>query len=325
MANAQLTDKVKISDKLDPAARFYTIKRSKDILGTIFFYFILLSLSFVFLYPLLYMISKSLMQSWDVADATVRWIPHEFNIHNYKVAFKEMKYWQGFMNSSIISFGSAALQIISCSLIGYGFARYRFPLYGLWFVLLIFTFLVPPQTIVVPLYMFFSDLGWINTHLPFIVPSAFGHGLQGSLFILIFIQFYRQLPKVLEEAARIDGAGAFRTYWRIMFPLGKPAMVTVFLFSIVWHWNDNFQPGLYLRLPPFYNLAQRMNGFYGQATMTADQMGSNVSSSAIGMAPTVMNQMMAGVVLSIIPILILYLFVQRNFVESVERAGIAGE
>ncbi|URN92513.1 MAG: carbohydrate ABC transporter permease [Candidatus Pristimantibacillus lignocellulolyticus] len=325
MANAQLTDKVKISDKLDPALRFQAIKRSKNIIGTIFFYFILLSLSFVFLYPLLYMISKSLMQSWDVADATVRWIPHEFNIHNYKVAFTAMKYWQGFMNSSIISFGSAALQIISCSLIGYGFARYRFPLYGLWFVLLIFTFLVPPQTIVVPLYMFFSELGWINTHLPFIVPAAFGHGLQGSLFILIFIQFYRQLPKVLEEAARIDGAGAFRTYWQIMFPLGKPAMVTVFLFSIVWHWNDNFQPSLYLRLPPFYNLAQRMNGFYGQATMTADQMGASVSSSAIGMAPTVMNQMMAGVVLSIIPILILYLFVQRNFVESVERAGIAGE
>lgn len=325
MANAQLTDKLKLSDKLDPATKFYTIKKGKDILGTTFYYFILLSLAFVFLYPLMYMVSKSLMQSWDVSDATVRWIPHEFNLHNYKVAFSEMKYWQGFTNSMIISFGAALLQIVSCSFIGYGFARYRFPLYGLWFILLIFTFLVPPQTIVVPLFMFFSELGWINTHLPFIVPAAFGHGLQGSLFILIFIQFYRQLPKVLEEAARIDGAGAFRTYWQIMFPLGRPAMITVFLFSVVWHWNDNFQPSLYLRLPTFYNLAQRMNGFYGQAQMTAEQASANVSSTAIGMAPTVMNQMMAGVMLSVIPILLLYLFVQRYFVESVERAGIAGE
>ncbi|GIP16480.1 transporter [Paenibacillus montaniterrae] len=326
MANPQaIVDKLKMSDKIDPAVKFYTIKKSKNFVGNAFYYFVLLSLAFIFLYPLLYMVSKSLMQTWDVADATVRWIPHELNFHNYRVAFTEMKYWQGFSNSMIISFGSALLQIVSCSMIGYGFARYRFPLYGVWFVLLIFTFLVPPQTIVVPLYMFFSDLGWINTHLPFIVPAAFGHGLQGALFILIFIQFYRRMPAVLEEAARIDGAGAFRTYWQIMFPLGRPAMITVFLFSVVWHWNDNFQPSLYLRLPPFYNLAQRMNGFYGKATMTAEQMSSSVSSGAIGMAPTVLNQMMAGVVLSVIPILILYLFVQRYFVESVERAGIAGE
>jgi multiple sugar transport system permease protein len=271
------------------------------------------------------MVSKSLMQSWDVADATVRWIPTRFSLYNYQVAFAEMKYWQGFLNSVVTSFGSAALQIVSCSLIGYGFARYRFPGYGLWLGLLVFTFLVPPQTIVVPLYMFFSDLGWINTHLPFVVPAAFGHGLQGALFVLIFIQFYRRLPGVLEEAARIDGAGHLRTYWQIMFPLGRPAMLVVFLFSSVWHWNDNFQPSTYLQLPPFYNLAQRMSGFYGKANMSADQMSQSISAEAIGMAPTLVNQIMAGVILSILPILLMYLFVQRYFVESVERSGIAGE
>lgn len=301
------------------------LKRTRVFTGQLFYYFVIISLSFVFLYPLLFMVSKSFMQTWDVSDATVRWVPTKLSFNNYSIAFQEMKYWSGFINSFIISFGSAALQIFSCSLIGYGFARYRFPGYGIILTLLLFTFLVPPQTIVVPLYMFFSNLGWIDTHWPFIVPSFFGHGLKGALFVLIFIQFYRRMPSVMEEAARIDGAGHMRTYWRIMFPLARPAMLIVFLFSVVWHWNDKFQPTLYLTLPPYYNLAQRMEGFFGKSSQGAEQMAMMVSSGSVGMAPTLLNQVMAGVVLSVLPILILYLFVQRYFMESIEQTGIAGE
>lgn len=211
-----LTTRLKASGKLDRV-----VKRSLQVLNIAFYYLVILSLTFVFLYPLLYMVSKSMMQVTDVADATVQWLPKKISFGNYFLAWDSLKFWAGFANSAIISFGSAVLQILSCSLIGYGFARYRFPGYAVCFVLLLFTFLVPPQTIVVPLYLFFSDLGWINTHLPFVVPSMFGHGLKGALFVLIFIQFYRGMPKVLEEAARIDGAGAFRTYWKIMFPIAK--------------------------------------------------------------------------------------------------------
>lgn len=300
------------------------VKRVRNTLSVTFYYLVILSLSFVFIYPLLYMVSKSLMQPADVADATVQWIPTKLSFQNYAIAFSALKYWSGFANSTIISFGSAVLQILSCSLIGYGFARYRFPGYTLCFVLLLFTFLVPPQTIVVPLYLFFSDLGWINTHLPFVVPSLFGHGLKGALFVLIFIQFYRRMPSVLEEAARIDGAGPFRTYWNIMFPLAKPSMLVVFLFSVVWHWNDSFEPNTYLMVPSFYNLTQRMAVFYGTNNQAAETM-SQMSSTSIGMAPTGLNQVMAAVILTILPILILYMFVQRHFVESVERSGIAGE
>jgi multiple sugar transport system permease protein len=302
------------------------IKRSKAIIERVFYYWVLLSLSFVFLYPLMYMISKSLMRWQDAADATVRWIPKAFSLHNYALAFDQIHFWLGFKNSVIVSFGSAMLQILSCSLIGYGFARYRFPGHGFWLALVVFTFLVPPQTIVVPLYIFFSDLHWINTYYPFIFPAVFGHGLKGALFVLIFIQFYRRLPHVLEEAARIDGAGAFRTYWRIMFPLAKPAMLVVFLFSVVWHWNDLFEPSTYLFLPKYLNLAQNMAVFNGQANMEVNQMARMVSGdAAIGMAPTLLNQIMAAVLLTILPILILYLFVQKHFVESIERSGIAGE
>jgi multiple sugar transport system permease protein len=306
--------------------KYSYIKRLRSWLGHAFYYLVLLSLSFVFLYPLLFMISKSLMRSQDAADATVHWIPKGFSLQNYVIAFQEIHYWQGFTNSVIISLGSAILQIVSCSLIGYGFARYRFPGHAFWLALVLFTFLVPPQTIVVPLYIFFSDLNWINTYFPFIFPALFGHGLKGALFVLIFIQFYRRLPHVFEEAARIDGAGAFRTYWRIMFPLAKPAMLVVFLFSVVWHWNDLFEPSTYLFLPKYLNLAQNMAVFNGEANMQVNQMSQMVSATAaIGMAPTLLNQIMAAVLLTILPILLLYLFVQKHFVESVERSGIAGE
>jgi multiple sugar transport system permease protein len=137
--------------QVDDHKKTFYIRKTKSILGNIFYYVLLLSLSFVFLYPLLYMISQSLMRPQDVADATIQWIPKVFALDNYIEAFKSINYWHGLLNSIWISFGSAVLQIISCSFIGYGFARYKFPGKGLWLALLIFTFLVPPQTIVVPL------------------------------------------------------------------------------------------------------------------------------------------------------------------------------
>ncbi|MFC5652573.1 carbohydrate ABC transporter permease [Paenibacillus solisilvae] len=314
------------SSPIDAHLRMTLIKRSRSVIGTLFYYVVLLSLSFVFLYPLLFMISRSLMQPQDVADATVQWIPTSLNFQNYATAMTEIHFWSGFANSAIISFGSAVLQILSCSLVGYGFARFQFPGRGIWLALVVFTFLVPPQTIVVPLFIFFSDLNWINTHLPFVFPSVFGHGLKGALFVLIFIQFYRRLPAVLEEAARIDGAGAFRTYWTIMFPLARPAMLVVFLFSVVWHWNDLFEPSTYLLVPEYFNLSQNMAVFNGVANQQVNQIAQMASGSgAIGSAPTLMNQIMAAVMLTISPILLLYLFVQRYFVASIEQSGIAGE
>ncbi|CAM4109085.1 carbohydrate ABC transporter permease [Paenibacillus alkaliterrae] len=301
------------------------VKRGRGIIGMVFFYLVILSLAFVFVYPLLFMISKSLMRPEDVADATIQWIPKRLNLENYLIAGKAINFWPGLLNSIIISFGSAILQVISCSIVGYGFARYRFPGQALFLGMVVFTFLVPPQTIVVPLFTFFADLGWINTHLPFVFPALLGHGLKGSLFVLIFIQFYRTLPNVLEEAARIDGAGAFRTYWMIMFPLAKPAMLVVFLFSVVWHWNDLFEPSMYLLVPEYFNLAQNMAFFNGNANLEIQQASTSVSTGTLGMAPTLQNQVMAGVMLTILPVLVLYLFTQRYFVESVERTGIAGE
>lgn len=305
--------------------RAIPVRKVRTFGYNLFHYAVLFSLSFVFIYPMLYIVSQSLMQTNDIADATVQWIPKELSFEHYRFAFEKLRYWRSFTNSVVTSLGPALLQILSCAIVGYGFARYRFPGYRLLLGLVLFTFLVPPQTIVVPLYMFFGDLGWINTYLPFLVPSAFGHGLRGALFVLIFIQFFRGLPHQLEESARIDGAGAFRTFRSIMLPLAGPAMLVVFLFSIVWHWNDVFEPNLYFMVSDHYNLPQQLSilDLQGQQRLIDARrvMGGNL----MGSVPTSYNRNMAGALLVILPLVVLYGYAQRYFVESVERTGIAGE
>jgi len=299
-------------------------RRAKTFLSQLFIYSVLLSLAFVFIYPMLFIFSSSLMQADDVADATVKWIPKQLSFTNYTYAFQQLDFWRSFMNSTIISLGSAVVQVVSCAVVGYGFARFRFPGRGLWLALVLFTFLVPPQTIIVPLFLQFSDLGWLNTYLPFIAPGLFGHGLKGALFVLIFIQFFSKLPNQLEEAALIDGAGAFRTFRSIMFPLARPAMLVVFLFSIVWHWTDTYEPTMYLMEPQKFNMTQQLSKMNGEGNEEgAKQLAA--TKSVIGEPPTKVNRVMAGALLSILPILALYLFTQRYFVESVERTGIAGD
>jgi len=300
-------------------------KRGLDTLFRLVHYVILISISFVFIYPMLYLMSKSMMQSYDLADATVQWIPKGLSFANYDFAYENLIYVKSFFNSIMTSLTPALIQIISCAIVGYGFARYSFPGRGIWLALVVFTFLVPPQTLVVPLYIFFSELGWINTFLPFMVPAAFGHGLRGALFVLIFIQFFRGLPFQLEEAARIDGASAFRTFWSIMFPLARPAMLVVFLFSLVWHWNDVFQPSLYVFQNAQFNLTQMLTILNGQGEAELSLGAAAGSTGALVTIPTFANRIMAGALLTILPMLILYLFTQRYFVESAERAGIAGE
>lgn len=301
------------------------VKRGNELLWKIFRYVVVSSLAFVFIYPMLFLVSQSLMRAEDISDATVQWIPKGFSLENFTFAINAMGYWSHLQNSVLMAFGGAFLQLIGCSIAGYGFARYQFPGYRLWLSLLLLTFLVPPQSIIVPLFLFFSDLQWRDTYYPFLVPALFGHGLRGSLFVLVFMQTFRGLPHQLEEAARIDGAGAFRTFVSVMLPLARPAILVVFLFSIVWHWNDTFFPDFYLNQDKDYTLNQKLG--YLAITNQIDSTGEEAQKSddAIAQLPTNYQKIMAGALITILPLLILYLFTQRYFVESVERTGIAGD
>src|SRR5439155_25841025 len=149
-------------------------------------------------------------------------------------------------------------QVLSCSFLAYGLAPLRFPGREPLFLLVLFTFLIPPQTIIIPLFILYRHLGWIDTFYPFIVPSFLGHGLQGALFILVFRQFFKGLPSELEDAASIDGANPFRTFFQIMLPLARPAILVVLLFSLVWHWNDYFEPTMFFYRQDFFTLPMRL-------------------------------------------------------------------
>jgi multiple sugar transport system permease protein len=277
-------------------------------------YIILINVCFVFLFPVIYMFSTSLKTVADLADLTVLWIPRTIFWRNYELAISGMLYWQAARNSIIISLGSGILQTVACSFVAYGFARIPFPGRDVLFLLVLFTFLVPPQTIIVPLFILYRNLGFMDTYFPFLMPSLFGHGLRGALFILVFRQFFRNLPYELEDAARIDGAGPFSVYWRIMLPLAAPAIIVVFLFSLVWHWNDFFEPTIYLFDQNNFTLPLRLSILSAALLqMLAGQGAGDEFNEAV---------IMAASFLVIMPPLIVYLFTQRYFVESVDRTGL---
>lgn len=300
-------------DKINLALHYARNRRHrvKRILFKAFIYILLLNSAFVLLYPIIYMATTSLMTLDDFHDPSVRWIPLHIRWNNFVQAYQYMNYLEAFRNSTIITVLAVFGQVISTALIGYGFARLKFPGRDLLFVIVLLTIIVPPSTIIIPLYILYRDLHWLNSYYPMIVPSFFGFGLRGALFIFIFRQVFKGLPWELEDAARIDGASTFGIFWRIMLPLAKSGIITVTLFSFVWHWNDYFEPLMYLNSMEKFTLPIRLSMIWG-----ANFGGGWVSSPV---------HIMASCILFIAPSLIFYIFTQRYFVESIERTGISGE
>jgi multiple sugar transport system permease protein len=205
---------------------------------------------------------------------------------------------------------SALLQTLSCAVVGYGFARFKFPGRDRLFMLVLFAMIVPPHAIIIQLFILMSKMHWLETYLPFLIPPAFGMGLRGALFIFIYRQFFKGMPWELEDAAMIDGAGPLRIFLNVMLPLAQPAILVVFLFSFVWHWNDSLEPSIYLSRPELFFLPQRLS----VVESALDNM------QLRGMWGT--GTIMSATLLVILPLLVLYIFTQRYFVESIERTGL---
>jgi len=271
---------------------------------------LLVDVAFIFIVPLLRLISTSLMDIMDLYDPTVVWLPRRWAWENYTRAFAALQYALSLRNTLFVAGISAMLQTLSCAVIGYGFARFRFPGRDRLFMLVLFALIVPPHAIIIQLYLLVSNLKWLESYWPFIVPAAFGMGLRGALFIFIFRQFFKGLPWELEDAAMIDGAGPLRIFLYVMLPLARPAILVVFLFSFVWHWNDSLEPSLYLSRPEHFFLPQRLS--IVEAALENLQLR--------GMWGT--GTIMASTLLVILPLLLLYFFTQRYFVTSIERTGL---
>jgi len=282
-------------------------------------YLMLIGLAFVFLYPFIFMLVTSFKSYSDIMNSVIKWIPRKISPGNWKIAFDALNFKVTFLNSLIVTGLATFGHLFSCSFAAYGFSRFEFKGRNLLFYIVVFSIIVPIQTISVPIYMIYSNLGWIGTYYPLILPAFFGAGLKGGLYIFIFRQFFIRLPKSLEEAAFIDGCNEFKTFFRIIIPSARSAYLVCFVLSTVWHWNDYFEPGLYITSTNSFLLPQMLPSLYSLFMKL-------LSASTWDMVEAAMKYhegvVMAATAICTIPILIFYFFFQNQFMHGVERTGL---
>ena len=274
-------------------------------------YFILTVFVFVFVYPFLTMLLNSFKYDFELRDLTKQWVLTRLNFQNYSDAAKHLNYMHSLLNTLLVVVGSTAAHILSCSFIAYGFARFNFRGKTVMFMLVILTMIIPAQLLMMPLYIQFAKLGWIGSFAPIIVPTWFGFGLNGALFIFLFRQQLRSLPVSYEEAAKFEGCGSMRIYWSIIFPMLRGTMLVAGILSAIWHWNDYFEPSAYL------------TGSRQLLTQMLSNLNSYVAAQESGAGIAVSPIQLAACVLVILPLLILYLVFQRQFIKSVDLSGLA--
>lgn len=311
----------------------WRVKTRKRLLGTndrqgwlieAIIYILLLTIGFVYLYPILYMLSTSFKSLSDLLDTSIQWIPNELYLDNYRQALSVLNFKESLLGSIVISLVPSVLQVMITSVVGYGFARFDFKFKNLLMFLMIFSFIVPPQVLMMPTYVLYNDLGLLGSLFSFIIPAALGQGIKSTIFILIFYQFFRQTPKSLYEAAEVDGASEWTNFWRIGLPMAVPAIIIVFIFSLVWYWNETYLVNLYitgttstdsrnwLTLPV---ALQRFTTTY-EALYPVTEGGTMKINEGITLA---------GTMITLIPLLITYAVLQKYFTESVDNSGITGE
>lgn len=299
----------------------------RGLVMSIVVYVLLITIAFIFLYPVLYMLSRSFMTSKDLLDSSATWIPTTITLSNYSSAIITMDFWGSLVKNIYLAAVPTLCQVFICSLVGYGFARYNFPGKMFWMVILLLSFLLPSQTTALPNYLLFQQFKLLDgTIKPFLVMAFLGQGFKSVLCILIFYNFHRQVPWSLIEAAEIDGAGHIKAYFRIAIPLSSAAIICVTLFSLVWYWNETYLIRQYLgygatRANALTTLMIELGKFDDSFNATVGaSSGGSTSSNKLNDAIR-----MAGTMLSVAPLMILYFFLQKQFVESVDRAGITGE
>ena len=265
------------------------------------FYALLILFAFLFMLPLFWMISTSFKSSGEIFSIPPQWIPETFEWGNYVEAVNSFPFVRYAANSIFITALSIFGGVFSSAYVAYGFAKLRWPGKNMWFTVMLATMMVPSQITMIPLFIFYSRLGWINTYYPFILPSFLG----SPFFIFLFRQFYLSLPNELNEAARIDGASEFQIWRKIYLPLSKPAMATTAIFLFMFTWNDFMGPLIYLHDPDMFTLQLGLRNFQ-------QQYG------------TRWHVMMAASLLVAIPSIALFLSFQKYFVRGSSISGIKG-
>lgn len=262
----------------------------------------LLALLVVMLYPLLWMVVSS-FKPGDLVLSEPGLIPSEITFDNYRDGWNALSepFSLFFWNSFLVTAGSILGNLISCSLAAYALARLEFRGRKLYFAITLASIMLPLHVLVVPQYIIFSNLGMVNTFLPLLIPKFLA---TDAFFIFLMIQFIRTIPRELDYAASIDGAGPFRTFWSVILPLMKPALATTAIFTFIWTWNDFFVPLIYLTSPDVFTVSVALSSLVD--TQTQDGIGALFAMSLI----------------SLVPILIFFAFAQKQLIRGISTTGL---
>ena len=280
-------------------------KNSLERAGRMLCYLFLILLAVFMIYPLLWLAGSAFKSNQEIITS-LSILPENWNSRSFVEGWKgvgKYTYTTFFKNTFLLVIPTVLFTVFSSLLVSFGFARFHFPFKKILFALMISTLLLPEQTLLVPRYILFSRLGWLDSYLPFWVPAMFA---TYPFFIYMMIQFVRGIPMDLDESARIDGCSAFGIFFRIIMPLSKPAMFSVIIFQFVWRWNDFFNPMIYINSVKKYpvSLALRMS---------------------LDVADTIhWDQLMAMSLLTLLPPILLYIFAQKYFVEGITTTGLKG-
>lgn len=270
--------------------------------GRTVYHVLMVAGSFLMLYPLLWMVSSSFKPNGEIFTTSTSLIPATWTVEHFSTGWKGFAGYGFdvfFANSLFVATVATLGMVASSALVAFGFARLRFPGRNLWFVAMIGTMLLPGQVMMIPRFVLFNRMGWVGTFLPMTLPAFFG----GAFNIFLIMQFIRGVPRDMDEAARIDGCNWFAIFWRIMLPLIVPALVTVGVLTFIGSWEDFMGALLYLNKPSRYTVAYALKLFNDN---TKTDFGATFAMS----------------VASLVPILVLFFFFQKNLVEGISLQGL---
>jgi len=289
-------------------------------------YILLIAIAYVFLYPLIRMVSYTFMSSVDIIDPKIDWIPIHPTLINLKVAWTVMSMPGTLLNSLWFSGTIALAQTLISALTGYAFARYEFKFKSFWFGMVLLSFIIPVPVVLIPRWMMFTtaqnilEFKLIGTIIPQLLLAIAGQGVYSAILILIFYNFFKMIPVVLDEAAKIDGASNLQVFYHIILKMSVPTIITVFLFAFVWNYNETYVTGTFVR-----SALKLMPMQLGLFDSIFEKMSAPIPGAPGGQFRLNESYKMAATLITMAPMMIMYLFVQKQFVEGIEKTGITGE
>ena len=323
-------------------AKYISLFFLQKVIWTIFRLVLLVGISYVVLFPFLAMIAGSVMSPEDFIDSTVKYVPRAPTLNTYYAVYIENEYMSAIQNTATLSLLVAVAQMFVCTFVGYGFSKFKFRGNNIFFILVLFTLLVPHQTLQFSLFMQFRyfdvfgiisfinrfigtsrelTINFINTYWPLAILSVTGLAFKNGLYILIMRQFFKGVPDELEEAAYVDGAGVFRTYFTIIIPTAIPMMVTIFLFAFTWQWTDEFYVTLFTTDTGPYLMPRIV-----KVPRSLTPSGGAPNAAVIAQASTMFQSAIRNTcgLMIIAPLIVVYLIGQRFLIQGIERSGVVG-